>query len=116
MQASIARMSYYSTLILPGSSTPHAVRHSTTSCWPALCGRAFGPQDQPPVGSPKSNSSRTALINQTLAKRYFGNANPLGRHFHFGDQLEPNYEIIGVVKDVKYRSLRDPAQRPILHI
>src|SRR5207302_190188 len=36
MQASIVRMSYYSTLILPGSSTPHAVRHSTTSCWPAL--------------------------------------------------------------------------------
>ena len=48
------------------------------------------------------------MINQTLAKRYFGNANPLGRHFHFGDKLEPNYEIIGVVKDVKYRSLRDP--------
>ena len=76
---------------------------------PVLSGRDFGPQDEPPVGSPKSNSPRTALINQTLARRYFGNANPLGRHFHFGDKLEPNYEIIGVVKDVKYRSLRDPA-------
>ncbi|PYJ81700.1 MAG: multidrug ABC transporter substrate-binding protein, partial [Verrucomicrobia bacterium] len=53
---------------------------------PVLSGRDFGPQDQPPVGSPKSNSPRTVLINETLAKRYFGNANP-----------------------VKYRSLRDPA-------
>jgi len=76
---------------------------------PVLSGRDFGPQDEPPVGSPKSKSPRTALINQTLAKRYFGNANPLGQHFHFGDKLEPNYEIIGVVKDVKYESLRDPA-------
>jgi len=76
---------------------------------PVLSGRDFGPQDEPPIGSPKSNSPRTALINQTLAERYFGNANPLGRHFHFGDKLESNYEIIGVVKDVKYQSLRDPA-------
>src|SRR5436189_4481536 len=31
---------------------------------PVLSGRDFGPQDEPPVGSPKSNSPRTALITK----------------------------------------------------
>ena len=50
-----------------------------------------------------------------MARRYFGDANPLGQHFQMGDQSAPKYEIVGVVKDVKHLSLREPA-RPTLYL
>jgi ABC-type antimicrobial peptide transport system permease subunit len=51
-----------------------------------------------------------ALINQTMARRYFGETNPIGREFRvqfIGDDYEPPTRIIGVVEDAKYESLRE---------
>jgi predicted permease len=49
------------------------------------------------------------MINETFAKKYFAGRNPVGRHIGMG--LDPgtklDMEIIGVVKDIKYTSLRD---------
>ena len=49
------------------------------------------------------------IVNETFVKKYFGGRNPLGRHVGLG--LDPgtklDMEIIGVVKDIKYTSLRD---------
>jgi len=50
------------------------------------------------------------MVNEKFAKRFFGSAgNALGRHVGFG--IDPNtkidMEIAGVVKDIKYTSLRD---------
>jgi predicted permease len=49
------------------------------------------------------------LINQTAARTYFRGANPIGRRF--GSQIEKRTqtEIVGVVGDTKYNSLREAA-------
>jgi predicted permease len=76
---------------------------------PVLSGRDFGLQDERPDDSPGTNALRAAIINQAAARRYFADANPVGRHFQFREQPGPQHEIVGVVKDVRHLSLREPA-------
>jgi predicted permease len=68
---------------------------------PILLGRDFTIQDDkgtPPV----------AIINERFAKKYFPNANPLGRHVGMGNNpgTKTDIEIVGVVKDTKYENMR----------
>jgi len=48
-------------------------------------------------------------VNQKFVKRYFGSTDPLGRHIGMG--IDPgtktDIEIVGVVGDTKYESMRD---------
>jgi putative ABC transport system permease protein len=74
---------------------------------PLLGGRDFGPQDERLDGSTATNSPGVAIINETMARRFFGNANPLGQHFSFYNRPDRKFEIVGLVKDAKYRSLRE---------
>ncbi len=68
---------------------------------PLLAGRDFTPQDT-------RQSRQVAIINESMARRLFGSENPLGRRFCWsGDCVE--MEIVGVVKDARYRSLREQA-------
>jgi predicted permease len=52
---------------------------------------------------------RVGIVNETFVRRYFGQANPIGRHIGFGDGpgTPLPIEIIGIVKDAKYRSMRE---------
>ena len=66
-----------------------------------LSGRDFTPQDN------KETAPRVAVINETLARFEFGNQNPIGKRFtQRGDKGDP-WEIVGVVKNGKDRSLRE---------
>ncbi|MBO0800740.1 MAG: FtsX-like permease family protein, partial [Blastocatellia bacterium] len=76
---------------------------------PLLAGREFGPQDERPVGSVSALTPGTAVINQALARHYFGEANPLGRHIFLTHQPQRRFEIVGLVPDAKYRSLKEPS-------
>jgi ABC-type antimicrobial peptide transport system permease subunit len=51
----------------------------------------------------------TVMINEKFAKKFFPGRNPIGLHLGFGtDPGTPtDMEVIGVVKDFKYTSLRD---------
>jgi predicted permease len=69
---------------------------------PVLAGRDFTEQDGP--GAPK-----VAIINETLARYFFKGANPIGRKI--GLDGVPDTEIIGVVRDSKYTSLREAPRR-----
>lgn len=71
---------------------------------PLLLGRDFTFAD--------TNLPRVAIVNQTMARHYFGAASPLGRHVLFDGDKEP-YEIVGVVADAKYRDPKEPPQRVI---
>ena len=75
---------------------------------PILSGRAFGPTDERPAGATNA-MPQTAVVNQALVRRYFGDANPLGRRVYFTHQPEMKLEIVGVVSNAKYRSLRTAA-------
>ena len=63
-----------------------------------LLGRDFGPEDGP-------NSIAVAVINDALSRRYFKSENPIGRRVRVGKQ--DGLEIVGVVANAKYLSLRE---------
>jgi len=68
---------------------------------PLLAGRSLTLSDFNPQLVP-----RPVVVNQALVRTYYENQNPLGRHFlgPCGDQIQ--CEIVGVVADAKYNSLR----------
>ena len=57
---------------------------------------------------------RVAVINETMARHYFGARSPIGRHYGYGSM---QFEIVGVVRDAKVRgprsTVRPMAYRPI---
>lgn len=67
-----------------------------------VTGRDIAAEDR--VGSPA-----VAVINQTAATRYFQGTDPVGRTFRLqrGDGTSPEIEVVGVVADAKYQSLRE---------
>ena len=70
---------------------------------PLVAGRTFDLQDT-------ANSLKVAVINETMARRFFPNMSPLGRTFRFGGpdaKLENDRTVIGVVKDAKYMALKE---------
>jgi len=69
-----------------------------------LQGRDFDEHDQ--GGAPK-----VAVINETMAKFYFANTNPLGRHFTIGRKEPKTYTIIGVSRDAVDHGLTDKPDR-----
>jgi predicted permease len=83
-----------------------APRYFETLRTPLLLGREFSPQDT-------ETSPRVAIINQTMARYFFGNSNPIGRKFGWWgeDKTKLQFEIVGVVKDSKYETLREQIPR-----
>ena len=68
------------------------------------------------VTIPEDDTATTrpvALINEAFARRFFKNENPLGKHFGPDKiQYASKYEIVGVVKDMRYMTYdyKDRAQ------
>ena len=63
---------------------------------PLLQGRDLGPRDD-------EHAPKVALINETLARKYWPRVNPVGRHFTLRGV---DTQVVGVVGDAKYMSLR----------
>ncbi|MDQ3651289.1 MAG: ABC transporter permease, partial [Acidobacteriota bacterium] len=78
--------------------------HFTAMSIPLVAGRDFTRQDT-------AQSRKVAVINQTLARRFFGDADPLGRRIAFGriEGKPLDIEVVGVVQDSKHAELRDEA-------
>jgi putative ABC transport system permease protein len=77
-------------------------RYFETMRMKLLAGRDFGSQDTP-------ESPKVAIVNQTMAKKFFGGQNPVGRRYRAeeGNRLGPWTEIVGLVSDSKYENLRE---------
>jgi putative ABC transport system permease protein len=73
---------------------------------PVRAGRAFTDADS-------AGSGRVVVIDETLARAYFGSADPMGRHLQFGSL--PSREIVGVVGGVRDDGL-DRDARPTIYI
>jgi putative ABC transport system permease protein len=67
-----------------------------------VAGRDFNLYDTP-------DSPPVAIVNTTMARKYFGAANPIGRRYRVqkGERSGSPVEIVGVVKDAKSGSLRE---------
>jgi predicted permease len=88
-----------------------APRFFETMGIPILSGRDFGPQDARTSGPDGGhNPARVALINQTMARYFFPNENPIGKRFSVNRPGEL-IEVVGVVKDAKYETLREEPLR-----
>ena len=79
------------------SVTPEYFATSGTSL---IAGRGFGPQDN-------KHSRQVVIVNQTLARRFFPNADPLGQHIVLTGGLQGEWEVVGVAQDGKYKSPRE---------
>jgi predicted permease len=71
---------------------------------PLLAGRDFTDADR--TGAPK-----VAIVNETFARYFFGDKDPLGRRIGFGRGASTDIEIVGLVKDGKAGSLREKPLR-----
>ncbi len=87
---------------------------------PFIAGRDFDQRDAmvippPDPNAPGASTFRVAIVNQSFAKHYYGEASPIGRRIGFGgDPGTPTpIEIIGVVKDAKYTGVRDDIPRTV---
>jgi predicted permease len=67
---------------------------------PLVAGRTFNAQDT-------QNSQGVAVINESMARRFFPNGSAVGHRFGIGETPDKpgEKEVIGVVKDAKYTSL-----------
>ena len=73
-----------------------------------FAGRDFNKYDTP-------ESPKVAIVNETMAKKFFAGENPIGRRYRkeMGSKLGDLTEIVGVVKDARYTSLREQVQPTI---
>ena len=69
---------------------------------PLVLGRGFSPRDN-------DTAPKVVVINEAAAKKYFPNENPVGQRFGSSIETTDQLEIVGVLRDAKYNSVRDPA-------
>jgi len=67
-----------------------------------LSGRGFTLDDN-------GSASSVAVLNEAAAERFFGSVNPIGESIRLAGMKVP-VQVVGVVKDAKYHSLREPAE------
>lgn len=72
---------------------------------PLLAGRTFDGHDS-------QNSPKVAVINESMARRFFPNTSAIGRRFAVGETPDHpgEIEVIGVVKDAKYYRLNEASR------
>src|SRR5260370_15978932 len=70
-----------------------------------IAGRSIQESDGP-------DSPPVALINQTMARKYWSGDDPIGKHFKLGDDSSPTpwITIVGIVGDIRQMSLDVPAR------
>ena len=75
----------------------------STANIPILMGREIGLQDEGSV-------PLVGVINQTMARAYFGDSSPIGRRIRANSPpMKLEFEIVGVVGDSQHNDLRTPA-------
>ena len=65
---------------------------------PLVAGRDF-------AGSDRASSAPVIVVNETMKRRFWPDANPVGSTFRGGSP--ETYTVVGVARDTKYRNLRE---------
>ncbi len=66
---------------------------------PIVAGRGFDASDS-------QTSRKVAVVNESAAKKFYPNLNPIGRTFETGGHHPYTIQIVGVSKDAKYYRIR----------
>jgi len=70
---------------------------------PILRGRAFAPTDD-------AFSPAVAIVNQTMAARFWPHEDPIGKLFSLAGDSGPFLEVVGVMQDGKYSTIGEDPQ------
>jgi predicted permease len=68
---------------------------------PLTTGRGFTENEN------SATAPKVAVINNAAAKKYFPNLNPIGQRFGSTLETRDQIEVVGLVRDAKYDSVRD---------
>jgi len=69
---------------------------------PMRLGRAFTDRDN-------QSAPKVVIVNEAAVRKYFPNENPIGHRIGSSIERAGQLEIVGVLRDAKYSSVRDPA-------
>jgi predicted permease len=75
---------------------------------PLVLGRGLTERDN-------KEAPKVAVINETAAKKFFPNQNPIGARFGSSVETAGQIEVVGVLRDAKYDSVRD-APPPTMYV
>ena len=75
---------------------------------PLLRGRNFRSTDT-------LNAPKVAIVNQTFARLYLPQSNPIGRELFYPDQPGDSFQVVGVVADARINNVRAPAP-PVFYL
>ncbi|HEY2981503.1 MAG TPA: ABC transporter permease [Anaerolineales bacterium] len=77
-----------------------------------VAGRDFEERDLRDRNS-KETGSRSIIVSESFARRYFGGSSPIGHRLGFGNRpgTAANIEIVGVVRGFSRRNLRDEIEQ-----
>jgi predicted permease len=106
--------SYFSPVLVDGETTPKPRRlpnagycavspgYFETMRIPIVRGRDFSDSDN-------QTSPRAAIINESMAREYWPDQDPLGHHFVLGDAPTHSMEVIGIAKNSVTGDITDSA-------
>jgi predicted permease len=75
---------------------------------PVVRGRGLADRD-------RDGAPAVAVVNEVMVRRFWPDQDPLGRRFRVAGRDEREVEIVGVVRDGKFRSFRD-THRPCFYL
>jgi len=75
---------------------------------PLVMGRSFTPRDE-------GSAPKVAILNETLARQLFPDGHVIGKRVGWLARTASDLEIVGVVKDVKWQSIRT-APPPFIYV
>jgi predicted permease len=67
---------------------------------PIVQGREFSEQDD-------DKATQVAIVNETFARRFWPDENPIGKRFATGSPDSPKLQVIGVARDGKYAGMQE---------
>jgi len=79
---------------------------------PLFAGRTYNSRDFVDASGKKA---KVVIVNHTFAQRFFAKHNPVGQSISLEKGKPPSVEIVGVVGDAKYHSLREGIE-PTIYI
>jgi predicted permease len=69
---------------------------------PVVMGRGLTDRDN-------QTAPKVAVLNEAAARKFFPNENPIGQHFGSNPEASREIEVVGILRDAKYDSVRDAA-------